>query len=239
MGQNIFIFGFADELVKLAQMGPQAGPRPAPGTRLAPQMKHMPAGPKKFTPPRKKGPTAEGMIPEMSFKGMRLPSGGRIKAQNIVSDVAGRKKWEAANKPKLPGFLSDAMKRPVKGHPMAKAEDVARSKKEDAEAKSLVSEFTKKKPGQGRRRGRRFAAKDYGPSRDDIFRMVAGKGGRTAKGGGFTGPTGIMRPHRTSLTRIPAQQPAGKPVAGGAAPPWKSQGMSVPGYRPVARKRTI
>jgi hypothetical protein len=208
---------------------------------MPPKMTHMPAGPKKFAPPKKKGPTAEGMIPEMSFKGMRLPSGGRIKAQNIVSDVASRKKWEAANKPKLPGWLSDSMKRPVTGNPMASAEGAARAKREESEAKKLVSGFMKKDKKTGRR-ARRFAAKDYGQSRDDIFRMVAGQGGKTEKGGGSIGPTGVMRPHRTSLRRIPAQQAVAsgpRTPAQQAAAPSKPQNMSVPGYKAVAKKRTI
>ena len=221
--------------LSLAPTGPEAGPRPAPGTRLPPQMKHMPAGPKKFTPPKKKGPTAEGMIPEMSFKGMRLPSGGRVKPQNIVSEVASRKRWEAANKPKLPGWLSDSMKRPVKGNPMASAEGAARAKREESEAKSLVSKFTQ--GGKQKRRIKRFAAKDYGPSREDMWNLVAGKGGRTERGGGSVRSTGVMAPHRTSLRRIPAQQPTS--IANRPAPPPKPQSTSVPGYRAVAKKKTI
>lgn len=170
MGHDVFIFGFADELVKLAQKQddfwrvkpkvkqiPQTGPRPAPGTRMPPEIY-----PEKTWIPKPKKPSTKPVIPKAEGYVKGTVVSGLPKSvmkgspKGIVSAVGERMKFEAANKPKLPEFLSEAMKRPIKGHPMAKAEDIARSKKEDVEASKLVAEYTKKKPGTAvARRGKR------------------------------------------------------------------------------------
>lgn len=258
---NIFILGFTDELIKVAQT--------RPGTRVPPKIspKHTAPGPKPFTPPKPKGPVAEGYVKGMTVSGLPK-SVMRGSPKRIVSAVGERKAWEARvkkEKNKLPGWLSDSMKRPVKNHPMATPEAVARSKKEDAEAKGLVAQFTRKDKPKGR--GRRFAAKDYGPSRKDLWRLAAGTPiGRTAKGGGSTGPTGIFASHRqrpdmkqkfvaqkqmrerkryTSKSapvpgyRAGLSQGATKPsrfFSGAGVTP---SGTVVPGYKAVAKKRTI
>lgn len=239
MGQKIFMLGFADELTKLAQIGP----RPAPGTRMpkpVPQ-KHMAPGPKKFAPPKPKGPVAEGIVPGTFQPRLPdLPSGKKMpKAQGIVSAVGERKAWEAKVKKeenKLPGWLSDSMKRPVKGNPMAKAEDVARSKREDTEASKLVSGFTKKKPGAVRRgmARRRKPAKKEGPwflSKDRGTRLKGRKGfvPPVSTGQNITPASQIreQRALRKSLKPGGSRHLTAKDVARNL----QSKSRSVPGWR--------
>lgn len=285
------IHGFVDELVKLAQMGP----RPAPGTRMP-----KPVYPEKTWTPKPKQrketgiPKAEGIVPGTFQRQLpALPSGKKMpKAKGIVSEVGARKKWEAKVKKeenKLPGWLSDSMKRPVKGHPMAKPEAVARSKKEDAEAKKLVAGYTKKKPGTAlARRGRRGKAPQKGvderkwlagrmkqkgtspmarwlhgklkgtpfaPSEAAIkqYRTTGKVGPQKSRGldvgGKALGAAGKLRGAVGKLTdwassKLPAPKPKTrsqyvKLPGGGYRQSLVRKPMTVPGYKAVAKKKTI
>ncbi len=265
---NSFILGFTNELVKLAQMGP----RPAPGTRMPKAVYPE----KTWTPKPKKPqkpagmPKAEGIVPGTFQKRLPdLPSGKKMpRAGGIISDVAGRKKFEAANKPKLPGWMSDEMKKPVKGHPLASPEAVARSKKEDTEARKLVAQYTKKKPGTAlARRGKRGKA----PAKVvDERKWLAGRMKRRGtspmarwlhgkvKGTPFAPSEAAIKQYRTT-GKVGPQKGRGPDVGGrvlgaagkvrgaaGKLTDWVSsklpapkKPMSTPGYKAVAKKRSI
>lgn len=313
---DIFILGFTDELVKLAQkqrpegyyspkavmkrigsgpMGPPkpqaAGPRPAPGTRMPkPVYREKTWTPKPKPAAKKPGiPKAEGIVPGTFQRRLPdLPSGKKMpRAGGVVSEVASMKKFEAANKPKLPGWMSDEMKKPIKGHPMAKAEDVARSKKEDAEARKLVAGYTKKKPGTAVARRGVGRRKPKGMSESQWLSKRMGRKGTSPmakwlhgkfKGTPFAPTESAIKKYRTTGkadAKVPKKKPGiiergissvlsgpaslAKGLSSAASsgmrsitrgmtpqatsrrpsPPWKPQKMSVPGYKAVAKKRTI
>jgi hypothetical protein len=173
--ENNFFFGFGDELTKLAVLTrqtefpydkPGAAPKKSPrsperfgkggvvsrteaGKALSPKFlpKDLPRAPVA----RKPIPKAEGVVPGTTVSGLpkHVMKGS---PKSIISEVGSRRKWEAKTRKQLPGWLATAMKRPVKGHPLA-APGVA--EKERAGARKLVGEYIpspKKKPRRGRRR---------------------------------------------------------------------------------------
>ena len=266
MSLNIFILGFTDEMVKLAQkkpegyfspkavqkrlgsgpMGPpeppEMGLRPAPGTRMP-----KPVYPEKTWKPRKRQsapmtgiPKAEGIVPNTYVRGMKLPSGARVGGKGIISAVGERKKWEKKVRSTLPIELTDAMKRPVKGHPMATPEAVARSKRDDAEAKKLVDKYKKKKPvtAVARRKRKPKPAPAAPPVRGkpllDAGGAVLGAAGKLHRAG--ESAAGAIDRLRRGI-RLPTPH---EPLPGGGSrKSYVRKPMTVPGYRAVAKKRTI